>query len=82
MSFILNREPIKETLIPAPDGVRVEFQTSRNYKPKSVSVWLNGMRLAPSLETGFLESGGSTITMKEAPWAGDSLQVQYDPDPE
>ena len=63
----------------APDGVRVEFYTTQDYRPGSVSVWRNGMRLDPFLEDGFLENGGNAIELREAPWEGDTLQAQYDP---
>lgn len=75
---VTNRDPVKESLTPDPDGARVEFYTSVDYKPGSLSVWLNGLRLDPYWETGFLEGGGNIVTMKEAPMAGDSLQAQYD----
>lgn len=79
MTVVVNRDPVKEILTPDPDGIRVKFYTSRNYQSNSLSVWLNGMRLDPFLETGYLESGSNEVTMKEAPWVGDSLQAQYDP---
>jgi len=79
VTVVVNKDPTKEVLTPDPDGARVEFYTSRNYKPRSLSVWLNGMRLDPFLETGYLEGSGNLVTMKESPGIGDSLQAQYDP---
>jgi len=79
MPVVVNRNPVKEDLTPAPDGVRVEFYTTQDYRPGSVSVWRNGMRLDPFLEDGFLENGGNAIELREAPWEGDTLQAQYDP---
>jgi len=78
MTVVVNHNPVKEVLTPDPDGIRTDFYTSRPYVARSVSVWLNGLRLDPQADDAFLEVGGNTIRMKEAPWAGDSLQVQYD----
>jgi hypothetical protein len=78
MAVVVNRYPIKEELSPDPDGATVEFHTFWPYQPGSLSVWLNGMRLDPNLETGFTEGGGDLVIMKEPPEIGDSLQAQYD----
>lgn len=73
------KNPVKELLTPSPDGVVTEFYTSSAYKTNSVSVWLNGIKLIPFFDDGFTTAGGtSTITMKEAPLTGDSLQAEYD----
>lgn len=76
---IIRGEPKKESLFPDPDGVNTDFQTSVTYKSGTVSVWLNGIRLVAELNTGFLELGGNTIRMKEAPLPGDSIQAMYEP---
>jgi len=72
-------ESVKDTLTPAPDGVIVDFQTLLDYKPGTVSVWLNGIKLIDIWDDGFEELGGKTIRMKDAPWVGDSLQAEYEP---
>lgn len=76
---IIRGEPEKESLVPDPNGVNTDFQTSVAYKSGTVSVWLNGIRLVDELDTGFLELGGNTIRMKEAPLTGDSIQAMYEP---
>ena len=73
----LNRNPVKEGLTPSPDGVIVDFYTSRDYVFATVSLWLNGLRQEP--EGNFLELGGSLIRLTVAPELEDSIQAQYDP---
>ena len=72
------RNPIKEIPTPDPDGVTTDFSTSQPYRSGSVSVWLNGMRLIAEWDDGFVELGGTVIQMKEAPYTGDSLTVQFE----
>ena len=79
MTIVKNILPIKEPLVPDPDGVRTAFYTTQSYVNKSISVWLNGLRLDPNVEEAFIEEGSNLILMKEPPEVGDSLYVQYDP---
>lgn len=69
---------MKETLVPSPDGVVTSFFTSVVYRPGTVSVWLNGIKLIKGWDDGFMENGGREIVMNEAPLFGDSLQVEYE----
>ncbi len=62
----------------APDGVITDFTVSA-YKPGTVSVWINGFRRVASLDTGFDELPPTTIRMKEPPFAGDTVEVQFEP---
>jgi hypothetical protein len=78
MSFVVVDNPEKEMLTPDPDGVTTSFHTSKPYKPGSVSVWLNGIKILSEFEDGFTEAGGTEILMKEAPWVGDSLQAEFE----
>jgi hypothetical protein len=78
MPVQLLHNQVIELLDPLPDGVVQEFSTSRNFKPGTVSVWLNGMRLIQEYEDGFLEIGNRYIRLKEIPRPGDCLQAQYE----
>lgn len=77
--MVICKDPIKETLTPSPNGVLLVFYTSCAYKPGTVAVWLNGVKLIAPWEDGFTETGSTEITMKEAPLTGDSLQAEYEP---
>ncbi len=70
--------PTIELLTPEPDGVTTDFSTSQAYKSGTVSVWVNGQRRVASLDNGFTEAGGTTITLKEVPLSGDTLQAEYE----
>ncbi|UCG53161.1 MAG: hypothetical protein JSW58_06305 [Candidatus Latescibacterota bacterium] len=78
MGVQVTKDPVKETLVPDPDGVTVDFQTSANYQPGSVAIWFNGVKLIREWDDGFAELGGNTVRMAEAPRTGDSLQVEYE----
>lgn len=79
MTIIASTAPIKETLFPDPDDFTLKFYTSQAYKPSSLSIWQNGVKVIDEWDDGFTETGASEITMKEAPSAGDSLQAEYTP---
>jgi hypothetical protein len=72
------QKPIKETLLPAPDGIAIDFFTSKTYKLNSVSLWINGIKLIRDWDDGFEELGGNMIRMKEAPLEFDSVQAEYE----
>lgn len=71
--------PECETPPETPDGVITDFTTTVAYKPGTVSVWINGMRLQADLDTGFTESPPQTVSMKEPPLTGDTIAVQFEP---
>ena len=79
MSITVGKDPLKENLTPSPDGLNDIFYTSQDYKPKSISVWLNGIKLIKDWDDGFEETGDDEITMNEAPISGDFLQAEYEP---
>jgi hypothetical protein len=79
MTYVLHKDPHTERLTPDPDGATVEFSTSIPYLSGTVQVWHNGLQLDPRLDDGFLESGGTLITMKMAPKTLDILVARYDP---
>jgi len=79
MAVMASKDPEKETLTPDPDGVTVDFFTTKDYKPGTVAVWMNGIKKIKEWDDGYDEGGGKKITMKEAPWVGDSLQAEYEP---
>ena len=79
MGVVASRDPFKETLTPAPDGIVQQFYTSQAYKPGSVAVWQNGIKVIGDWDDGFTETGASEITMNEAPLTGDSVQAEYEP---
>lgn len=79
MPAIVTQNPIKETLTPDPDDVTVKFYTSQDFRPGTVSVWQNGIKVIDEWDDGFTETGDDEITMNEAPLTGDSMQVEYEP---
>ena len=78
MPLALTNNAVKESLSPEPNGVITEFYTSMPYKMGTVSVWQNGIRLIQDWDDGYVELGGITIRMNEAPLLGDTLQVEYE----
>ena len=71
-------EPKKVPMTPDPDGVRTAFFIPEAYKPNTVSVWVNGLRIIPEDADGFTLPGGAEIQMKIAPAPGDSLQAMFE----
>jgi hypothetical protein len=72
------REPYKEQLTPAPDGATTDFSTSLDYRPGSLSIWRNGVKLDPTADNGFLEIPPATARMKAPPLLGDALWGEYE----
>lgn len=62
-----------------PDGVITDFTITQYYRPNTVSVWLNGLRLLADWDDGFIELGNKQIRMKEAPFEGDSITIEFEP---
>ncbi len=61
------------------DGVNRNFTVGAPYVPGSTIVFLNGAALRKDYDNGWNELGGDKINMKEAPMAGDVLQVYFRP---
>jgi hypothetical protein len=61
-----------DTLTGAKDGVNTTFTTTFSFLPGSTAVYLNGLR-----ESGYAESGSSTIVFEDPPQSGDTLVVDY-----
>jgi len=78
VAAVVTSDTVKESLSPKPDGVTVDFNTSVAYKPGTVSVWQNGIRLIGSWDDGWTEQGGTIIRMLIAPLTGDTLQAEYE----
>jgi hypothetical protein len=73
--------PVIEDLTPAPDGTNRIFAASAPYAPGSTTVWVNGLRKIANLDDGYVELLPASVQMAEAPWVGDTLQIQYTPAP-
>jgi len=76
MAVHITRDPEKQTLTPAPDGVTTDFDFGFVYVPGSTSIWINGRRKIAAWDDGWTELGGSTVRLKEAPLSGDTVQGQ------
>jgi hypothetical protein len=63
----------------AVDGVNVLFNAATDYKPGSVVVFLNGISLRSTLDDGWVELGGNTVQLLEAPLALDVVQIGFAP---
>lgn len=59
----------------AVNGSNKKFYTASNYIPRSVQLYLNGMRLKRTED--FNETGVNEITFVEAPGSGDRILVDY-----
>jgi hypothetical protein len=79
--MLLVRETAGDTLGGAVDGVNTVFTTHFEYYSDGLKVFLNGMLLVASLETGYTLSPPKTVTMKIAPridgGSTDTLEVEY-----
>lgn len=71
--------PIVETASGAINGANVNFTTSVPYVRGSTVVFLNGFSLARNGSNGWIEVQPNVIRMKEAPLAGDVIQVYFLP---
>jgi hypothetical protein len=70
---------VSEAPTPPPNGTTTSFTTSQVYRPATVSLWLNGVRIEKtSTVTGFVEANGNGVIMMTAPQVGDTLWVQYE----
>lgn len=74
-------EPVVEGLTPDPDGFNRVFSTSQPYRPGSTTLWVNGIRKIAALDDGYTELPPDQVELVEAPWVGDTLQIQYTPAP-
>jgi len=63
---------IKESAIGTPNGVLTVFETSENYYPASLTVYLNGVR-----ERFITELGGKQFSFSSAPRTGFVIDVEY-----
>lgn len=68
-----------ETPAGALNGLNAVFVTALPYVPGTVQVWVNGQLKEPGLEDGWLELGGSSIQLNEAPRTTDVVRVMYCP---
>lgn len=68
---------LMEPAIGATDGTNRVFQTSAPYRPGSVIVFLNGGSLVREYENGWVELGGNSFRLNEAPLLGDTVLVLF-----
>jgi hypothetical protein len=78
--MITLKETAGDTLVGAVDGINTEFQVSFVFVPETVQVFVNGRLKVRAWDDGFLVQGTRKVVMKEAPLAGDSLEVEYHSD--
>lgn len=75
--MITLKETAGDTLVGDIDGINTEFYTSFDFQPESVQVFWNGRLKVRSWDDGFLVQGTRKVVLKEAPLAGDSLEIEY-----
>ena len=63
---------VKEFAVGTVDGVNKNFETTQNYFPNTLTVFLNGLR-----ERYITETGGKTFQFDEAPLSGMFIDVEY-----
>ena len=68
-----------EPAIGAVDGLNRDFRTTASYVPGSTVLFLNGLVLIRSADNGWSETRHNQIRLKEAPLAGDDVQIGYLP---
>lgn len=59
------------------DGVNTLFETSQDYEPGSLMVFVNGLCRPANADNGWEEYLASSFTMKEPPLPGDIIMAQY-----
>lgn len=75
--MITLKETAGDTLVGVVDGANTEFYTSFDFTPETVQVFWNGRLKVRDWDDGFLVQGTRKVVMKEAPLAGDSLEIEY-----
>lgn len=69
--------PVIETALGSVNGSNTDFQTSAQYAPGSLRVWLNGMLLRQDLVDGWTETGPVDFRLLETPRLTDIVRVYY-----
>jgi hypothetical protein len=64
---------VKEVAVGTPNGILVEFQTTFNYAPDSLSVFKNGLR-----EQYITQLGERRFRFDSAPRTGTKIFVEYE----
>ena len=77
--MITVKETAGDTLVGAIDGANTVFLTTFDFDGL-VNVFLNGMLKQASLDDGYTATAPRTVTMKEAPLVGDTLEIEYKAD--
>lgn len=75
--MILIKDTAGDTLGGAINGINRVFTTRADFDPDRVHVYLNGLLKVASWDDGYTVTPPRTVTLKEAPVAGDSLEIQY-----
>ena len=78
MGIVTQQLPICELMTPSPNGIILRFYASAGFKTNSVKVYLNGLLLTASMDTGYTLYSNIGINMKIAPLTDDTLQISYD----
>jgi hypothetical protein len=72
------KETAGDTLTGAVDGANTVFVVSYDFQTGTpVNVYLNGRLKVASWDDGYTTTEPRTVTMKEAPLVGDTLEVEY-----
>jgi len=66
-----------EQAVGAVDGANVEFDTTASYHAGSTKLAINGVFKEPSDDDGWVEAGGTRVTLKLPPQTGDVIQIAY-----
>ncbi len=74
---LLIRERSGDSLTGDINGANTSFLVSLDYDPAEVYVYRNGLLLDASKDNGFTTAPPRGVVMKEAPLAGDTLEVEY-----
>jgi hypothetical protein len=61
-----------ETPSGAINGINKVFSTASTFRADSTSLYLNGLR-----ESHYTETGGSSVTLSDAPMVGDEIRIDY-----
>lgn len=68
-----------ETPAGAIDGLNTAYSTANAYQAGCIAVYLNGLRQRPGANNDYNETGSNTFAFVKAPYATDSISVDYSP---
>lgn len=60
------------------NSVNLTFSTSQNFKPGSLKIYMNGLRLTPGATFDYVETGANIFQINYAPDSTDILIAEYE----